>query len=346
MALSDRVRRTLLILFAIIVVVGATGVGLLVAGSAGKENTECGTLPRVVASVSDQEITRDLLLLRLDQVRGMNPQVFAGQSPDQLHRVCARLLENMIQQNVIRNEAERMKLEVSDADLEVEFQRIRGSFDDEKAFEEAMKQGHTDPAAIRTDLRQAMLVRQLEKQMIAGLAVSEEEINKFFTENKGRILSDRVRVRHILVKDEKEAKDLLAQYKKKKDFGELARAHSQDPGSRESGGDLGWVRRGQTVPEFEKLAFSLKPGTVGGPVKTQFGYHLIRVEEVSPAAKQSLADYHQDIETMLRSQAWAARRPQWVDELKAKVKIKRAEGMEVAADTPAAPAAGAVPPHP
>ncbi|MDT8284157.1 MAG: peptidylprolyl isomerase, partial [Thermovirgaceae bacterium] len=97
-----------------------------------------------------------------------------------------------------------------------------------------------------------------------------------------------VYVRHILVPTEAEAVNVLLQvYGKNADFATVARKYSQDPGSAQKGGDLGWVSRGQTVEEFDKMAFSLSPGSTGGPVETSFGWHIIQVMERRPARMPS-----------------------------------------------------------
>ena len=89
-----------------------------------------------------------------------------------------------------------------------------------------------------------------------------------------------VHARHILVKTESEALQALYDVTTgKKDFGEVAKAVSMCP-SKKQGGDLGWFGRGMMVKEFETAAFALKPGEISKPVKTQFGYHIIKVEEV------------------------------------------------------------------
>ncbi len=97
-----------------------------------------------------------------------------------------------------------------------------------------------------------------------------------------------VYVRHILVPTEDEAVNVLLQvYAKNADFATVARKYSQDPGSAQRGGDLGWVSRGQTVEEFDKMVFSLSPGSTGGPVETRFGWHIIQVMERRPARMPS-----------------------------------------------------------
>ena len=92
----------------------------------------------------------------------------------------------------------------------------------------------------------------------------------------GDNLATEVRASHILVNSEQEAQNLLGQIKGGKKFEKLAKKHSQCPSGR-NGGDLGFFTRGKMVPEFENAAFNLEPGQVSAPVKTPFGYHLIKV---------------------------------------------------------------------
>jgi peptidyl-prolyl cis-trans isomerase C len=89
----------------------------------------------------------------------------------------------------------------------------------------------------------------------------------------------KVHARHILVESESKANELLFDIQRGKDFGEVAKENSKCP-SKKEGGDLGWFGRGQMVKEFETEAFSLEPGKVSKPIKTQFGWHLIKVEDV------------------------------------------------------------------
>ncbi len=89
---------------------------------------------------------------------------------------------------------------------------------------------------------------------------------------------NQVKASHILVKKRSEAEKILEELKKGANFAELAKKHSECP-SRKRGGDLGWFGRGKMVPEFEKAAFSLKKGELSDLVKTQFGYHLIKVTD-------------------------------------------------------------------
>ena len=124
--------------------------------------------------------------------------------------------------------------------------------------------------------------RLLMDRMLAAeakSAVTEAEMRKIYDDAAKQITSDQeVRARHILVETEDEAKAIIAELKKGGDFAALAKSKSKDPGGAE-GGDLGFFTKDQMVPEFSEVAFKLEPGTLSDPVKSQFGWHVIKVEE-------------------------------------------------------------------
>jgi peptidyl-prolyl cis-trans isomerase C len=117
-------------------------------------------------------------------------------------------------------------------------------------------------------------------QVTSKAAVTEEQLRKLYDETAKNLKPEQeVRARHILVQTEDEAKKVEERLAKGEDFAKLAEELSKDPGSGKQGGDLGFFGRGQMVPAFEEVAFKLEPGKVSPPVKTQFGFHVIKVEE-------------------------------------------------------------------
>jgi peptidyl-prolyl cis-trans isomerase D len=138
--------------------------------------------------------------------------------------------------------------------------------------------------------------------------VSPQDVQRYYEDNEQQYSSpEQVRASHILLKTEgkddaavkKQAEDLLAKIKGGADFAELATKFSED-GSAKKGGDLDFFPKGQMVPEFEKVAFSLQPGQISDLVKTQFGYHIIKVVEKKPASKRSLEEVKAQIEDQLK----------------------------------------------
>lgn len=134
------------------------------------------------------------------------------------------------------------------------------------------------------DLKNSVIIQTYLKKKLADAAtISDADLQKLYNENKERFRTgDQIRASHILVKTEKEAQDIESQLKKGANFDELAKKYSTDS-SAAKGGDLGWFSKGSMVPDFEKAAFGLKEGQISDPVKTQFGYHIIKVTGKRPA---------------------------------------------------------------
>jgi peptidyl-prolyl cis-trans isomerase D len=143
--------------------------------------------------------------------------------------------------------------------------------------------------------------------------VSDEELKAAYEKNKDRYNEPEKRHgRHILIpigKDDAAAKkladDVLAQAKAGKDFAALAKQYSQDPGSADKGGDLGWADRNQFVGPFADALFGMNVGEIRGPVKTQFGYHIIRLDEVQAGKTKSLDTVRPELEAELKRNAAA-----------------------------------------
>ena len=149
--------------------------------------------------------------------------------------------------------------------------------------------------------------------------VTDAELQAYYNQHLDQYkVKEQVKVRHILIavppgadaqKDaaaKAKAEDLLKQIKNGGNFAELAAKNSDDPGSKVQGGELGWLNRGQTVPEFDKTAFSLSPGQTSGVIKTQFGYHILQVEDKKQAHTKSLAEVKPEILPVLEQQRAAA----------------------------------------
>lgn len=154
-----------------------------------------------------------------------------------------------------------------------------------------------------------------EAKIGATMQSSDEELRKMYNSNQDRFRTpERVRVRHILVKTqdkpkedvpklEAKANDLLKQIRGGGDFAELARKNSEDPGSAAKGGDLDWVTRGQTVPNFENAAFSLKPKEISNVIKTEYGFHILQVMEKENAHLRPFEEVKADLATEGKKEA-------------------------------------------
>ncbi|MVW72471.1 peptidylprolyl isomerase [Bordetella sp. 15P40C-2] len=172
----------------------------------------------------------------------------------------------------------------------------------------AEKDGIAKQPAVQTEIalaREGILVRSLMADYLKKHPITDKQIeaeyNKLKTQQGDQ---QEYKVRHILVEDEKTANDLLAQIKKdKKKFAELAKKNSKDPGSGANGGELGWASPSNYVQPFAETVSSLKKGQLADkPVQTQFGWHIIQVEDTRPVEFPPLAQVRPQIEEMLRQQ--------------------------------------------
>jgi Parvulin-like peptidyl-prolyl isomerase len=176
------------------------------------------------------------------------------------------------------------------------------------AVQAAEKAGIDKRPAVAQEIqlaRQGILVRALIADHLEKNPIDDAKIKAEYDKIKASQGERKeYKVRHILVKDQKEADDLLAQIKAKKiTFEDAASKHSIDPGSGKNGGDLGWAPASNYVPEFAKAVESLKKGaTAEAPVQSQFGWHLIRVEDDRPVQFPALDEVKPQLEELMRQQ--------------------------------------------
>jgi peptidyl-prolyl cis-trans isomerase C len=188
-------------------------------------------------------------------------------------------------------------------------------------LQEAEKRGLAASADFKTQMefaRQSILIRGLFDDFQAKNPVSDAEIKAEYEKFKSMSAGTEVRARHILVETEDEAKGLITQIKGGGSFEELAKKHSKDPGSGANGGDLDFANPNSYVPEFAQALGKLKKGEMTQePVKSQFGFHIIRYEDSRPSAfpeyeavkgqieqrikQQKLAKFREDIRTKAKT---------------------------------------------
>ena len=230
-------------------------------------------------------------------------------------------------QDGYRFKNEKVKLDyalVKPEDLEA---RITPTDAEIKAEYEKNKSKYQVPE--RRSVRYAVLdINQLRQT----LQIPEDVLKKQYQDDIQQYeVPSQVHVQHILFKTvgqtdalveetKKKAEDVLKQAKKGAKFDELAKKYSEDPGSKDKGGDLGWIRQGQTVPEFEKTALSLAPGQISDLVRTQYGFHIIKVLEKQTAHTKPFEEVKDAIRTPLLLTAADKQASQTADQLSAAIR--------------------------
>jgi peptidyl-prolyl cis-trans isomerase C len=174
------------------------------------------------------------------------------------------------------------------------------------------------------DIKEQLLIEALlKKKVTSDTQMSEDDLKKYYEEHKEEFKKDReVNTRHILLKTEEEAKQVQAKLQKGDDFTELAKKYSIDPNVRTTGGEIGFQPKGSLIPEYEAASFKLnKVGQVSGIVKTQFGFHIIRLEGVKPPSYVPIEEVKDFIKQKNVQEKQKEVLEKYIEELKKNVKI-------------------------
>jgi peptidyl-prolyl cis-trans isomerase C len=284
------------------------------AQAAGSQPLAPEKLPAVVAKVNGQDIKKDELIKNVQQMQGRMAEMGRGEVADAAFY--RRVLDRMIGQRLLEAEARSAGVAVTDDEVKSQVDQLKHQFKSEEDFKKELAREGMSESQLMDEARKGFTLKKFVETKIASqVKVTDEQVQTFYNENKDKLQQpERVHLRHILVKsdpkatpeDKKKAKEkadaILARVKAGEDFGKLARESSDDPGSKDNGGDLSWVSKGQTVPPFEKAAFALqKPNDISPVVESQFGYHVIQLVEKKDAGLVPLADVKDNITSFLKN---------------------------------------------
>jgi foldase protein PrsA len=308
-------------------------------GSVGKDDA---------AVVGSDHITRETLDRRLAQAKcsyDVQKRTFPKAGSSEYQAIQQQILQNLVQRAELAQKAPGLSVSVTDAQVEKRLKQIKKQYfggSDQRYQAELKRQCVTD-TEVRADVRANVLSDSIYKKVTADAKVSDAEVKAYYDSHQSVYTQPETRVvQHILVKDKKLADKLYAQLQGGADFATLAKKYSQDPGSKAQGGQL-TISRGQTVPEFDKVAFSLKTGQTSEPVKTQFGWHIIRAEKDATKSKKTpFAQVKQPIRQQLLQQERSTSLQKWLAGVQAEFakKVKYATGLAPPQTTTAATTTG------
>ncbi|MCM3692518.1 peptidylprolyl isomerase [Neobacillus niacini] len=240
-------------------------------------------------------------------------------SKDELYDVMvkqygAATVEQLIADKIVASEAKKQKITISDEDLNKEVDKLKESYGGEEVFNQVLASNNTTVDVLKEDLKNYLTMRKLIEPQIK---ITDEELKTYFDENKDSLgEAEQVKASHILVEDEATAKEIKQKLADGADFAELAKEYSTDEGSKENGGELGYFPRGTMVTEFEDMAFSLPVNEISEPVKSDYGYHIIKVEEKKEAKEANFDDSKAGIKETLVDERMEAEYTSWLEEKK------------------------------
>ncbi len=230
-------------------------------------------------------------------------------------------LDALVTDKIIEMEAKKEKVTISDKEKEEELKNLKESYGGEEGFKAALEQSGVTEAGIAEDIEKYL---KTEKLLEPRIDLKEDEIKAYFDENKDQFAQqEQVKASHILVEDEATAKEVKSKLDKGEEFADLAKEYSTDASNAESGGELGYFGKGEMEAAFEEAAFALKANEISGPVKTDYGYHIIKVEDKKEAKEAVYEDSKEAAKKALFDERMQTEYYNWLEEKKEEYKIEK-----------------------
>ena len=321
----------------------------------------CAKNSDVVIKINDTNITRAEFNDDFNKIKNSHlknaPKEMQKEDSYAVLALKEKYVDDVIIRTLLSQEFEKRKIEVTQDEINARIKKLAIQIGSEEEMKNRLKENNVSEERLNEDMANEVKLEKLMKSLNVKEA-NDSEAEKFYKENKEQFtLPERVQASHILIpvdsneirrqiiEEDKDAKltneqidskveeqlakqEALAKEVQKKasanpkNFAQLAKEYSKDPGSAPNGGDLGYFTKGQMVKEFEDAAFSQKVGAVGPLVKTQFGYHIILVKDRSAKTTQSFKEVKNDIKAYLTQQKKLEAIRSFVKSLKDKSKIE------------------------
>jgi parvulin-like peptidyl-prolyl isomerase len=311
---SSEMRKNTLILLLVAIV------ALLAAGCGGGGNGDVSKDD--VAVVGDQEITRaqfDQLLSQAKKSYATQKRQFPKAGTPEYEQLKNQAIQYLVQRAEFSQKAGDLDIDVSDKQVDDRLAQIKKQYfgNSDSKYQKQLKQQGLTEDQVREDIKAQLVSEAIFKKVTADVKVSDADVKKYYDEHKQQYgVPEQRDIAHILVKKKALADQLYQQVQAGANFSALAKKYSQDPGSKKQGGKL-TVSKGQTVAPFDQTAFLLRTGQVSHPVKTEFGYHIIKaLGPIKPAKTTPYKQVKESIRQQLGQQKKNEAMTKWVDDVK------------------------------
>ncbi|MDI3538277.1 MAG: hypothetical protein PWP12_629 [Bacillota bacterium] len=274
---------------------------------------------RVVGTVGGKELRETDVDRRVAIGSLLMPELDVSQVPR------AGVVDQLLEEEMLLTEAENQGITIEPEKVKAAWEELyaglMAQYGDAEKLEAALKKAGITESDLKKVLADNLKLAELYQKVTADVKVSADEAEQYYRENLAEFeVPEQVKASHILVAEEKLAEEIRSRLLKGEDFAELAREYSIDPGSKETGGELGYFSRGQMVPEFDQAAFDTPVGELSPVVKSSFGFHIIKVEDKKPARTLSFAEVEEVLTKHLEDQRKADKFAAFMADLKEKLK--------------------------
>jgi len=276
--LNKKIRTAFLLVFAMLTV------SIILSGCSSLNTDSPESSEIIVAKINEIEIKKDFLdeifnIAKVQQEEIHGPEVWDQEVEGKKFIDYAKetLLNNIINETILLKNAADLGITASEDQVNFQILYMKSSFETEEEYQDYLKSQNMTEEFVRNSIRKSYIIKNLSEELTKSLRVPEEELRTTYDAIKDSMYS--VKASHILIEDYEEAKKILERAKAGEDFNKLAVEYSIDPSAKDNRGDLGYFSTGEMVPEFEIAAFELEPGEISNLVKTNYGYHIIKLED-------------------------------------------------------------------
>ncbi len=261
-------------------------------------------LGNIIAQVNGESITyQQWHNSFMNLISRYDSQFLSNIGDELLATIKNNITEQLINSVLLYQFAQKEKINIPANKVNNEIEQIKKSFNSEQDFNNALRRNNLTLNQLKDSLNRQFMIDQVIQNEYDNISIPDEEIEQYYEEYKNYFFQpERRKISHILVEDKEEAELLLSQLKEGTiEFEETAKEKSICP-SAENGGDLGYITRGQMVPEFEEASFALAAGDLSDIVETEYGYHIIKCDDIQEEKQLSLEEAKENIKNILISQ--------------------------------------------
>lgn len=289
--------------------------------------SHAAVVDRIVVVVNNEIITQREVDIMLAPIYGQYRSMYKGEELIRmLEDVREKILKQLIEDRLIFSEAKKLNIVIEEKEVDARVDEMKNKVGSEKELENMLNEQNLTLNELRARYKEKIMIRKLVDQKVgARIIITPLEVKSYYNDNKDSFMQpEEIKLRTILIKPKKEQggeagslqlmRDLMKRLKEGCDFEGLAKEYSDDPAAGE-GGLMGYVKKGDLMPQIEDIVFNLKEGEITGIIQSPLGYHVFKIDEKRIRRTKELAEVRQDIEEFLYREKASQKLKGWIDSL-------------------------------
>lgn len=284
-------------------------------------------IDKIVVVVNNEVITQREIDRMLFPVYEQYKTLYYGDElVKRLEEARQNIIDQLIEDRLLASEAKKVNIEVNDKDVAARIDEMRRRVGSKEQFERALGEQNLTESDLKKRYREQIMIRRLVDQKVGStITMTPVEANDYYNAHKEEFIQpEQIKLLNILIKPNEyrppdkagdTAKTVLKRLQEGGDFAALAREYSEGPGASE-GGLMGYVKKGDLMPEIEKVVFNMKPGEVSSILQTGLGYHIFKVEERLEPKTLGLSEVRRDVEESIYREKARKKLKSWIEGLK------------------------------